>query len=68
MRWKATPKPKLGDTKTVKRFALFPRKVNNTWVWLEFYRGVYRYEKVLTCDELLMYYRCKWILLKRELV
>lgn len=49
MRWKATPKPKLGDTKTVKRFALFPRKINNIWVWLEHYKELYIFTEILGC-------------------
>ena len=35
MRWKKRPKPKIGDTRIVKRFLLFPKNLNNDVVWLE---------------------------------
>lgn len=47
MIWKAkTPfrSPKAGDYKYCKIFALWPTRVGDDIVWLEFYEEVYRYE------------------------
>jgi hypothetical protein len=37
MRWKTEVEPKLGDKRVIERFALFPRTVGDTTVWLERY-------------------------------
>ena len=35
MKWKAKPTPKNGDTKIVKKFALFPIRIKDEVRWLE---------------------------------
>ena len=45
MKFKVKPKPQLWDKKTVFRFAWFPKRVQDTIVWLEEYLVVYRYTK-----------------------
>lgn len=35
MRWKAYKKPKVGDTRTIRRFFIFPQRFGDTWIWLE---------------------------------
>ena len=35
--------PQIGDTKEKVRFAFFPRKIEDTWVWLEKYIATYKY-------------------------
>lgn len=37
MRFKATPSPEPFSTRTVTKFALLPRKVENQIIWLERY-------------------------------
>ncbi len=46
MKWKVSPekaKPKVGDVKEKKCFSFFPTKVDNMWLWFEYYIGVYEY-------------------------
>lgn len=49
MKWQATNKiivsPKLGDKREVIRFAVFPRRVQDKWIWLEKYIAVQEYKK-----------------------
>lgn len=45
MKWNSKPKPREGDKKQKVKFALFPTKVENTWVWLEKYIQFYEYQK-----------------------
>jgi mannan endo-1,4-beta-mannosidase len=47
MRWKCQGNPRVGDQQRVPRFAFWPRKVENRWVWLERYVEVREYQKVL---------------------
>ncbi len=35
MRFSSNPDPELGDTRTIIKFLLLPRKLNNEWRWLE---------------------------------
>jgi len=42
MRWGVRRDPLVGDTRTVRRFFLFPRKFGDTWIWLEFGEVVQR--------------------------
>jgi hypothetical protein len=37
MRWSAKPELKHGDIVIFKRFAFFPKRINTTWHWLEYY-------------------------------
>lgn len=45
MIWKAKTKPdyKVGDYKSIEKFAWLPRNVKEYWVWLESYTEVYIY-------------------------
>jgi hypothetical protein len=45
MKWKSKPEPKEGDKKTKHKFALFPVKVQDKWVWFEKYIAIYEYKK-----------------------
>ena len=45
MKFKVKAKPTFGDRKTVVKFAWFPKRVEDTIVWLEEYLVVYRYTK-----------------------
>ena len=51
MKWTIKPKPKVGDIKYKIKFALFPTKVENKWVWLESYIAIYKFENVIICQE-----------------
>lgn len=37
MKWKAKELPKNGDIKVFNRFAFFPTKIDNIWIWFECY-------------------------------
>lgn len=43
--------PKLGDTKEKVWFALFPRKIEDHWIWLENFVSNYEFKKVLVYYE-----------------
>ena len=45
MRLKVKAKPQLWDKKIVVKFAWFPKRVQDTIVWLEKYECTYRYTK-----------------------
>ncbi len=67
MKWKAAQEPKIGDIKKRKWFAIIPVKIENEWIWLEFYYRVYEYSicKVLDRqytgeDEYCKYYKKVW--------
>ena len=45
MKFKVKPKPCFYDKKIVVKFAWFPKRIEDTIVWLEEYLVVYRYEK-----------------------
>lgn len=48
MKWNVKPKkpiPIEGDTKEKIRFAFFPTKVEDKWLWLEKYVSIYQYKK-----------------------
>lgn len=47
MNWNIKPQPKLGDKKEKTKFALFPVKVENKWIWLEKYISIYEYKSWL---------------------
>lgn len=48
MIWKSNVKIKamIGDKKQKIRFAVFPVKINNTWIWLEKYISNYEFKMV----------------------
>jgi len=56
MKWnsKNKPKPILGDTKQKVKFALFPVKVGNQWLWLEKYIGIYEYKTFYYSEEVVV--------------
>ena len=35
MKWDLSPRPKNGDVRVLKKFAIVPMRVDNTMVWLE---------------------------------
>lgn len=45
MKWTSKPKPQEGDKKEKVKFALFPTKVEDKWLWLEKYIAIYEYKK-----------------------
>lgn len=51
MKWKSKPRPQLGDRKEKEWFAIFPRRVQGLWVWLEKYIAVYERQEVDYEDE-----------------
>jgi len=51
MRLKIKPKPQYGTQKEKIKFALFPTKVENKWVWFERYIAIYKYENIIACQE-----------------
>ena len=51
MKWTIKPNPKEGDIKQKIKFALFPTKVKDKWVWLERYIAIYKYENIIMCQE-----------------
>ena len=46
MRWSAQPKPRQGDLRTVTRFALWPTRIGDSYVWLEKFTEtqIYRFD------------------------
>jgi len=44
MRWNEKKKPKLGDTKTITKFLIFPKKIKGQWRWLEMASWVKKYD------------------------
>lgn len=44
MRWPVKQKEKVGAKKTVKRFALWPRRIDQINIWLESYWQVYEWK------------------------
>ena len=48
MRWiKKDNRPEQGTLKTKRHFSFLPTKIYKTYVWLEFYTVVYRYERFI---------------------
>ena len=43
MRLKVKPKPRLYDEKTVNKFAYLPTRIDDTIIWLEYYKCTYVY-------------------------
>lgn len=37
---------KIGDIKKVKKFAFFPTKIGNKYIWLKYYIDVYKYQQL----------------------
>ncbi len=42
----------IGDTKTIKKFCWYPKKINNIWVWFRFYSETYEYKEDLIRREI----------------
>jgi hypothetical protein len=47
MRFGSHEKHTIGETKTVVKFALFPKKIGDVWIWLEKYKVQMFYANVL---------------------
>lgn len=43
MKFKIKPLPKLGDKKEKLKLALWPIKIDDTWIWMEYYLATYTY-------------------------
>jgi hypothetical protein len=43
MRWPAAIPPQAGDRRTLRRFAWWPTRIDDTWVWLEHYTEILEY-------------------------
>ena len=72
MRWKIRDKksPKIGDERTITKFAWLPIKIDNYKVWLEAYDSFQKYEEVsevidMTEPEIIVR---KWVEFKRKTI
>ena len=62
MRWEKKPHPKEGDTKVIRKFALWPREIENHWVWWEYYHSHYRWQWLYDYGE------WAWLFTRRTLI
>ena len=61
MKFNLTTEPKLGDKKRVKKFALLPKRINETKkIWLENYYQHYVYADVMDYESLHYSYHGEW--------
>lgn len=60
MRWnRSTTKyaePKLGDKREKTWFAIFPRRVENKWIWLEYFISISEYKEYMEAYEVESHY------------
>jgi hypothetical protein len=45
MKWNAKPDPRPLEVRTVTRFAFFPKRIGDKWVWLETFQEFQQYTK-----------------------
>lgn len=59
--------PKLGDTRWVKRFALFPKRINDDeLIWMCWYEKQQRFDEVIIHDSVCSYRTFQWVDMKTK--